>query len=197
MGRLLFFLGAGVLALFLLILVVGVLALLIRQDHEAQPLQPSKPYSRSSFGSWQDFDADCQDTRAEILVARSLERPVMDAKGCTVERGEWESYYTNTKLTEAASIDIDHLVPLRYAWEAGAHEWPDEKLRRFSNDPENLVVSSASVNRQKGARGPTSWLPISQAAACDYTTSFIFVLAKYDLHIGAQLPELRRSLCER
>ena len=52
-------------------------------------------YSRSDYKHWIDADKDCQDTRQEVLIAESLEKPILDEKGCKVISGKWFDPYTN------------------------------------------------------------------------------------------------------
>lgn len=78
-------------------------------------------------------------------------------------------------------LDIDHLVPLKYAWTRGAYNWPKSKRVKFSNDENNLFAVKKSVNRQKSAMGPAMWLPPSDNFKCEYIKLFQGIVAKYDL----------------
>ena len=84
-------------------------------------------------------------------------------------------------------MDIDHLVPLAWAWRNGASSLSESKGDRFANDPINLFAVSASLNRSKGAQGPDSWLPPNEKFHCQYVTRFYRVLLKYEF------PEAVRS----
>ena len=37
-------------------------------------------------------------------------------------------------ITEANRIDIDHIIPLKYAFEMGASDWRKSKKEKFAND---------------------------------------------------------------
>lgn len=145
--------------------------------------QPGKQqdYERSAFGhGWSDADGDCQDSRAEALIAISstLVRFASD-KRCRVVTGRWISPFTNRVIQNAGDIDIDHVVPLAWAWERGARDWPREKRERFANDPVNLFPVELSLNRSKGARGPDEWLP--PAGQCGYVARFTRIVKQYKL----------------
>jgi len=145
-----------------------------------------REYSRSAFGhGWDDADGDCQDARAEALIANST-TPVRfaDNKRCRVITGRWVSPFTGNVIQNASNIDIDHVVPLAWAWERGAGKWPGEKRERFANDPINLLPVEASLNRSKGARAPDEWLP--PASQCGYVARFVRVVRLYDLKPSAR-----------
>ncbi|WP_308318024.1 HNH endonuclease family protein [Marinobacter adhaerens] len=108
-----------------------------------------KEYTRSDFGhGWGDVDGDCQDSRAEALIATST-TTVRFAAGdrCRVTTGRWISPFTGNVIQNSGEIDIDHVVPLAWSWAHGADDWSDEKRARFANDPVNLWPVEASLNR--------------------------------------------------
>ncbi|MDO6441561.1 HNH endonuclease family protein [Marinobacter sp. 2_MG-2023] len=138
-------------------------------------------YERSAFGhGWDDTDGDCQDSRAEALIATST-TPVRFAtdKRCRVVTGRWVSSFTNQVIQNASDIDIDHVVPLAWSWGRGATQWSSEKRERFANDPVNLWPVEASLNRSKGAKGPNEWLP--PAGHCGYVARFYRIVKIYKL----------------
>lgn len=138
-------------------------------------------YSRAEFGSgWTDDDGDCQNTRHETLIAQSR-TPVTfkSIKGCQVLEGSWESPYTNKLIFKSSKLDIDHVVPLKWAWERGASGWPKSKRKGFANDPLNLLAVEARLNRQKGAKGPDDWLPPENE--CRYLRLFETIKGTYGL----------------
>ncbi len=66
---------------------------------QVAPVQQNLPvagkYSRAQFGAgWDDADGDCQDSRAEALIAASTLKPRMS--GCRVVSGRWISPYYKT-----------------------------------------------------------------------------------------------------
>lgn len=145
-------------------------------------------YRRDDFGkSWEDLDHDCQNSRQEALISQSTV-PVTfksDHK-CTVATGRWVSPYSGAVIQDPRKIDIDHIVPLKWAWEHGASRWTLAQREKFANDPVNLVSVEASLNRQKGALGPDQWLPPSEP--CGYVSRFVRIqrLYKLDLSAGEQ-----------
>jgi hypothetical protein len=120
-------------------------------------------YSRSEFGrGWIDADGDCQDTRQEVLIEESLVPVELSGDGCRVVLGLWLCPYTGKTFTDPGQLDVDHMVPLKAAWEAGAWSWPKYKRILYANDlidPNHLIAVEAGANRQKGAQGPQTWLP--------------------------------------
>ena len=138
-------------------------------------------YTRSAFGhGWDDADGDCQDSRAESLIATSTTTVrFADDDRCRVTTGRWVSPFTGNVIQNAGNIDIDHVVPLAWAWARRAGEWGSAQRERFANDPVNLWPVEASLNRSKGARGPDRWLPPS--GQCQYVARFTRIVKQYDL----------------
>lgn len=76
----------------------------------------SSTYDRSYFKHWIDTNGDCQDTRAEVLIAESKVTPTYTTSNhCAVAKGKWYSYYDGTTWTNPSDVDIDHLVALKEA----------------------------------------------------------------------------------
>lgn len=150
------------------------------------PPAAGSAYRREYFGQgWSDADGDCQDSRAEALIAAST-TPVAfsDARRCRVVRGRWISLFTGRVIQNSSQIDIDHLVPLEWAWRHGADRWTPARREAFANDPVNLLPVEASLNRQKGSRGPDQWLP--PANRCEYIARFTRVMRTYGLALSAR-----------
>ena len=141
----------------------------------------SGEYKRSAFGhGWDDKDGDCQDSRAESLIAQSSTKVrFADESRCRVVTGRWISPFTGKVIQNSSEIDIDHVVPLKWAWDHGAKTWSRAKRETFANDPVNLWPVELSLNRSKGAKGPNDWLPPS--AQCGYVARFSRVVKQYDL----------------
>jgi hypothetical protein len=138
-------------------------------------------YERSAFGhGWDDSDGDCQNSRAEALIAQSsTDVRFADERRCRVVTGRWISPFTGRVIQNASEIDIDHVVPLKWAWDHGANTWSRDKREKFANDPVNLWSVELSLNRQKGAKGPEEWLP--PAGQCGYVARFVRITKQYGL----------------
>ena len=165
-----------------------------------QTTPASSDYDRAKFGhGWADDDKDCLNTRHELLKKLSTSTTSTGKNKCTIERGRWLDPYTNQTFYNAKDMDIDHLVPLKWAWEHGAGRWSDDKRERFANDPANLFPVKASVNRAKGAKGPLEWLPPYKNFHCQYVTRFIRVMKTYGLQLSGSeqqaINQLQGSVC--
>jgi len=102
-------------------------------------------YDRDLFGGWSDTDRDCQNMRHELLQDLSTATVSFSQNTCRVTRGRWLDPYTDKIFYQSRLLDIDHLVPLKYSWDRGAHSWTTKKRRQFSNDPINLFAIEKSV----------------------------------------------------
>ena len=102
-----------------------------------------------------------------------------DGSRCRVVSGRWISPFTGKVIQNSSEIDIDHVVPLKWAWKRGAKGWTQAKRERFANDMVNLSPVELSLNRSKGAQGPDEWLPPS--GQCGYVARFVRIVKQYDL----------------
>lgn len=157
--------------------------------------QPANDYQRHYFGDgWSDSDGNCRNTRHEVLAAQST-APVRykTNRQCRVIAGRWISPFTGAVIHDPSKMDIDHVVPLAWAWRHGADQWTADKRERFANDPANLVSVEASLNRQKGADGPDKWLP--PANQCQYVLRFLRVAKVYSLSVPQHYQHIRYTVC--
>jgi hypothetical protein len=144
-------------------------------------------YNRKDWPHWIDMDGDCQNERAEALIAASLtEVKFKRDKNCVVSQGKWFDPYSGGNFTDARKLDIDHIIPLKEAHISGGNLWNREQRRIFANDPENLLVVSARENREKGAKDPAKWLPDSTSYHCEYVRTWLRVKTKYALAIDLE-----------
>jgi hypothetical protein len=165
-------------------------------------------YLRSAFGkAWDDDNGapgghnGC-DTRDDILDRDLTDTTHVSTKRCprAVAAGTLRDPYTNATVAfvrgnqVGASVQIDHLVPLAFAWDMGARHWTDEVRRRFANDPANLLAVAGEANQDKGDQAPASWMPPNTAFWCQYAIQFIAVLRGYDLPVDeASARQLRNA----
>ena len=139
-------------------------------------------YERADWPHWIDDDSDCQNTRHEMLISASnIPVEFKTNKGCQVAVGEWYDPYSGDIFTDSSALDLDHIVPLKFAHGHGGDIWPRDKRQAFANDSENLLLVKASLNRQKGAKGLDEWLPPNHAYRCEYIERFMDVIDKYGL----------------
>jgi len=156
-------------------------------------------YDRGKFDHWIDSDHDCLNTRHELLLKLSTSTIDYGNNKCSVGRGKWLDPYTGKTFYNSRDLDVDHLVPLKWAWLHGADSWTAEKRRKFANDYSNLFAVEASANRQKGAKGPLEWLPPEESFQCQYTLRFKRIALSYGLkftkHEAVALRQLQKAKC--
>ena len=141
-----------------------------------------KGYDRKQWRHWIDEDGDCQNTRAEILIFTSI-KPVAfrNSKGCSVSSGNWYGVYSGKYWSLASDLDIDHIVPLYWAYHHGGSQWSQDKKSKFANDIENLLAVEDGLNQAKGAKGPDKWMPPNKGYQCEYVKRFDNIVNKYRL----------------
>ena len=104
--------------------------------------------------------------------------------------GQWYDLYTGTT---SSPLDVDHIVPLAWAWDHGADEWTDRRRRAFALDTRNLQPVDAGLNRSKGADGPLDWLPPNAEYPCEYVLRFRRIVRIWALDLAErEAVELRR-----
>lgn len=96
--------------------------------------------------------------------------------------GAWFDPYGGETWYKAGDLDVDHIVPLQYAHEHGAANWPESRKQEFANDLDNWLPVAASLNRSKGAKGPTEWMPPRHEYRCEYLARFDGIMVKYGLN---------------
>ena len=140
-------------------------------------------YNRKDWSHWIDADRDCQNTRHELLISKSLS-PVSykSDKKCLVSTGRWYGPYLDKHFTESSDLDVDHIVPLKWAHDHGAAEWSKDRKKEFANDTSNLLLVDDSENQSKGAKGPAEWMPPNKAFHCAYLLKWELLIAQYDLN---------------
>jgi hypothetical protein len=143
------------------------------------------------FGGWIDGDHDCQNTRAEVLIATSR-APVTftRASNCTVSTGLWVDPWSGITTTTARAFDIDHTVPLANAWRSGAWAWSEARRVAYANDladAGHLIAIDASENREKGDDGPEAWRPPDVHSWCRYAITWDRIKARW--HLSATTAE--------
>lgn len=158
----------------------------------------NRDYSRNAYTHWIDEDKDCLDTRHELLTDLSTIKVTTTRDGCRVLRGRWNDPYSGQIIFDAAAIDVDHLVPLAWAWQRGAADWSPQRRKEFANDPINLFAVKLELNRSKGARGPYDWLPPNQKFHCQYVTRYLRVMLIYDFTSSSreEIRLLRDTICD-
>ena len=137
-------------------------------------------YDRDLFNHWIDADGNGCDTRCEVLKIERL--PSLPG----LPSGGWLSLYDGKVTENPSEFDIDHLVALGEAWRSGASEWDGARRQAFANDldePRALIAVTASSNRSKSDRDPSSWQPPDKAYWCTYVTEWMAVKLKWGLAV--------------
>lgn len=154
-------------------------------------------YRRAAFGHAWDDNNDAPgghngcDTRDDILDRDLVDKTYVSVKRCpnAVATGTLHDPYTNTTIAfrrgakVGEAVQIDHIVPLAYAWDMGASGWPDPVRLRFANDPANLLAVQGKANQDKSDSAPAQWMPPNKAFACQYAMQFVAVLRGYSLPV--------------
>lgn len=154
------------------------------------------PYRRSEWRHWVDADGDCENTRIEVLVEETITLdPEEDGVGVgavwncrAVVSGRWFDRYGGEFVTSPRVLDIDHMVPLKFAHAHGGWTWDRQRKQAYANDlrdPDHLVAVSARLNRQKADKGPDRWVPPRKASHCWYGRAWERITTRWGLRLHA------------
>jgi len=140
-------------------------------------------YDRDLFKHWSDADGDGCNARYEVLIEESL-TPVKVSSGCKLSGGTWISAFDLLETSDPSKFDVDHMVPLKEAWDSGAWAWDAKTREAYANDLDydmSLIAVSASSNRSKSDRDPADWLPTNKDYWCEYITAWVQVKTRWSL----------------
>lgn len=157
---------------------------------------------RASFGGWQQ--RNLKDTRARVLEQFAIgDLTYHTAKNGkrTVNSGSWQDAYSGRLYSgvRASRMEIDHVIPVCWAWRHGAAEWDRQRKRQFYNDVRFLKVVEQGLNDQKSDKGPDEFVPLGRDGACRYIVLFQQGIREYDLVLHpaehAAIESSRRQAC--
>jgi hypothetical protein len=131
-------------------------------------------YNRDLFPTWDTISGTCN-TR-ETVLKRDGSNVVVNSS-CAAVSGRWFSPYDGATWTAASDLDIDHVVPLKNAWESGAWAWSTRTRESFANDLSDpqLIAVTDNVNQAKGDKSPDAWKPPLSSYHCTYARMWVRV----------------------
>jgi hypothetical protein len=139
------------------------------------------------------------DTRNDVLAAQ-LQGVDKGTSRCVVQAGTLDDPYSGTRITfrkaQADEVQIDHVVPLAYAWDMGASAWTLDQRMAFANDEAlNLLAVGQAANLAKSDQGPATWTPANVSYRCQYAIRWVSVVGTYALAVtDADRSGLRATL---
>lgn len=144
------------------------------------PERSGAGYDRDLFPHWVTIDGAC-DTRETVLAKQGT--GVETGADCYPTAGTWTSPYDGATWHRASDVDVDHMIPLKEAWESGAAGWSTDRRTKFANDLLNpqLIVVTDNLNQAKGAQDPDEWTPPLRSFHCTYAAWWIAVKHAWDL----------------
>lgn len=160
----------------------------------APAASPAGAYDRDAFGQrWADVDRNGCDQRNDVLTRDLVDETFkVGTRDCAVLTGTLNDPYTGSIIsfrrgeTTSTAVQIDHLIPLAYAFRHGAGNWTPAQRETFANDLDNLAAVDGPTNASKSDQGPAEWMPPAASYHCTYLTRFVFVTHRYQLAIPAE-----------
>ena len=159
------------------IMIRTILATLLLVSVAAQ----TEPYSQEKqFDGWQDLNGEGHNLRRKLLKQ-------------TVFPTQFLCPYTG-RLYDNKTAQVNHIVPLNWAWQHGAEGWTPYLRNKFANDPDNLVLVYGPIGEAKGDRDPGDWLPPNHAYIPIYISRWKKVCGKYSLDCDYKLLNSVKSM---
>ncbi|MCF1506329.1 HNH endonuclease family protein [Streptomyces glomeratus] len=168
---------------------------------------PKTGYDRDEFGyAWMDsapggipFSHNGCDSRNDLLKRDGQNVRFRSGSDCVVVSMTLHDPYTAKTIdwtkSRAATVQIDHVMPLSYDWQMGASRWTKGKREDIANDPLNLIPVDGPTNGAKGDSGPAAWLPPDKRIRCSYAVRFAQVSLKYELPVTASDKRMMLEQC--
>lgn len=161
--------------------------------HPGAAEAPHERYNRRrQFGTWKidPHDGSCLDVRGQVLQRDSETRVATreSRNRCVVVSGRWVDPYSGQTYTSASEIDIDHMVPLKNAYDNGGWRWSAEKRCHYFNFVESkghLLSVSQRENSAKGDSSPADYLPPLRSAQCGYLKNWLSIKLTWGLTLPA------------
>lgn len=156
--------------------------------HETAPPIPVEKYNRKyHFGTWinDPTDTTCYNNRAKVLIRDSKTQVTFKANNkCVVESGTWDDPYTGNRYYMTKDIQIDHVVPLRHAYQAGAWKWNYKTRCIYGNFMANnyhLLSVNGHENMSKGDKAPDAYIPPNRRVTCTYVQAWLQIKLAWGL----------------
>ena len=93
----------------------------------------------------------------------------------------WICKYSGVLIKKKSEVDVDHIVPLKYAHDHCGDTLSEMKKRQLATDTLNLVATSRHENRSKGDDGVLEYMPSDNQ--CWYLDRWYRVTMKYSICI--------------
>ncbi len=127
------------------------------------------------------------DTRNDVLAGQMQDVDKGKSR-CVVQAGTLDDPYSGARIVfrkaQADQVEIDHVVPLAYAWDMGASTWTLDQRKAFANDEAlNLLAVSKAANASKSDHGPGTWMPSNVSYRCQYAIRWVGVISAYGLAV--------------
>ncbi|MFF8831305.1 DUF1524 domain-containing protein [Streptomyces sp. NPDC015131] len=107
--------------------------------------------------------------------------------------GSWFSRWDGRFTSDPSTLDIDHTVALKEAWDSGAWAWSENKRRTFANDevnPFTLNAITSSLNRSKSDQDGAWAAPANR---CQYVQQVAWIKTFYGLSVD---PDEKRVMLD-
>jgi hypothetical protein len=157
-----------------------------------RPEVPEKYKRKFHFGSWikDPSHETCLNVRGLVLT-RDAQGPIFyaDDKKCRITSSLWIDPYTNTQISNAEDVQIDHMVPLKNAYISGAWSWTPSQRCLYSNFMGNefhLIPVLGTENGRKSDSTPEKYIPPRREYICKYLVNWLKIKLIWNLKLAKE-----------
>lgn len=146
---------------------------------------------RAKFGqAWADIDRNGCDQRTDVLRRDMVNlhtkpgtRGCVLAKGTLSLDGDSDAAKRVRFKRGNGEVEIDHVVSLADAWDAGAYAWDGDQREEYANDFMNLEALDSETNQDKDDETAAGWLPDDDDDQCALVVRQITIKHRYELSV--------------
>lgn len=152
--------------------------------------EPTRYNRAKHFKNWiKDPSREtCFNIRGLVLKRQARKEIITHPQNsCSIMESEWYDPYTDRLFDKAQDLQVDHVVPLKNAYLAGAWSWPKSKRCHYANfieDETHLIAVAKNANEKKGDRSPDRYLPPHYEFQCQYLSIWLKIKAIWKLKIS-------------
>lgn len=124
----------------------------------------------------------------DYIASKAENATIMTSDGCNTSVGDVKDDYSGEKIDLAERGDdvvVDAPVSFQDAWVSGAHQWDEDKIADFFDDPLNMMITTRDIQADRNGVSAEAWLAPSENGKCELVSRQVALKDKYGLSVTA------------